>query len=44
MLKTNNKKGYQFQYFDIQSYTDKRGRLRFIAWFFAELKGEDVNE
>jgi hypothetical protein len=37
MYKTNAKFGANHQYFDISQYVDKKGKHRFIAWFFRDL-------
>ena len=37
MLETNSKDSKQYRYFDIQSYPDKNGRLKWIAWFFRDV-------
>jgi len=45
MFLTNQLKGGECQYFDIQSYNES-GKTKWIAWFFekTELKDIDVTE
>jgi len=37
MIKTNVKDQAQNRYFDIQTYTDRRGRQKWIAWYYKEV-------
>lgn len=38
MLDTNNKASKQFMYFDISSYVNKSGKIRWIAWYYSNVK------
>ena len=38
MYSTNAKYGASHKFFDISQYEDKKGKRRFIAWFYREFK------
>lgn len=38
MFKTNAQAGKQFKYFDIQTYQDKQGKSKWIAWYFEKVE------
>lgn len=38
MYTTNAKHGTQFKYFDIKQFTDDKGKLKWIAWFYRNLE------
>ena len=44
MFKVNAKYGASHQYFDINQFIDKKGKSKFIAWFYRDLKNlEDLS-
>ena len=42
MLKNNIKYKAEFSYYDIQTFTDKREKLKFIAWYIRPLDLNDL--
>jgi hypothetical protein len=38
MYSTNAKYGASHKFFNISQYEDKKGKKRFIAWFYREFK------
>jgi hypothetical protein len=38
MLKTNAKFGATHKFFDISQFTDKKGKRKFIAWFYRSVE------
>ena len=44
MIKTNNLKNQKHEYFDIQHFVNKRGKVVWIAWFYTNLTGEDIKK
>lgn len=43
MIKTNIKQKGMVKYFDIQSY-QKKGKMVWIAWYYAELNKDNADE
>jgi len=45
MFKVNAKYGANHQFFDISQFTDKKGKKKFIAWFYKDFKNlEELND
>lgn len=44
MLQTNLKYNQMFEYYDIQSYVDKKGKTKWVAWFTRNLTDKEINE
>ena len=38
MFKMNSKHSSKYQYFDIASYVNKTGKIRWIAWFYQRVE------
>lgn len=44
MFKTNVKDKAENQYFDIQTYKDRKGDTKFIAWYYSRISVETLTE
>jgi len=42
MFDTNVKAKSMHQYFDIQTHVNRRGKTLWIAWYYAEMKPQDL--
>lgn len=44
MLANNLKYKAQFKYYDIQTYVDRKGVSKWIAWYYADIEHELTKE
>ena len=44
MFKTNLKSKAQNQYFDIQTYVNRKGVTKWIAWYYTSINSENLKE
>lgn len=42
MLKTNTKNKQWHKYFDIKQFTDKQGKVKWIAWYYVDIRDEGL--
>lgn len=42
MFLTNARAGTQYKYFDIQQFNDEKGKSKWVAWFYKNIK--DIGE